>query len=485
MRTQRATTTITTGVAGSGKSYARCARFLADEFLPDETGVHCSNFPVNMEAVAAFVAKRTKRPVEEFAARMELIPRAVERTWMDETSGPWEFFAGRDIAGWHLAIDEAHNVCGVHHSPSHRKAWAQFCGELRHRGATVEFLSQNPEKLAKEVDREAGLRYSIVNSETRRDPFFKVPLGDWYELRAAFTGRYTPRVWQVEKRSVDGRWSEELAKSWPLTPEYFGLYNSYDAPKSGEAAGAAGKQYEFQKRSTLGVVLWFLRRNLFGMLPKLAVIGFLVFLLGGGGGTVAQAWTGFMSGVVSRNLANGPAAEQGKAEKGKAELSADALEEPLIEDPVVLRGHVATWKSEVERLRVEVGNLAGAREGLIRQLEEVRREVLRGSSLVMLADGVAVFDDGGRYAVGETVLTGEWRGMRIVEVDQADRAVVLSSGDRLRLGRFGADARERVQRAGAGGGGPGSAGVSDVVRRNAAEGRAAGDGRGPRAAGQR
>ena len=49
---------ITTGEPGAGKSYIRAARFLVDEFLVNTDGIHISNFPLNIEAIAEEVYRK-------------------------------------------------------------------------------------------------------------------------------------------------------------------------------------------------------------------------------------------------------------------------------------------------------------------------------------------------------------------------------------------------------------------------------------------
>ena len=67
----------------------------------------------------------------------------------------------------------------------------EWAGEVRHRGCTVEFLSQHETKVHSIIRNEASLKRYMFNGEDRRDPWLKVKMGDWYNLRAKFflTGR--------------------------------------------------------------------------------------------------------------------------------------------------------------------------------------------------------------------------------------------------------------------------------------------------------
>ena len=70
-------------------------------------------------------------PASEYDARVLAIPLGVLHDWELERSGPWEYFHDVDLTGAHIALDEAHNVVGVHHSKAHKQAWSSWLGEIR------------------------------------------------------------------------------------------------------------------------------------------------------------------------------------------------------------------------------------------------------------------------------------------------------------------------------------------------------------------
>jgi hypothetical protein len=251
----------TTGVAGSGKTYTRCARFLCDELLPETDKKLICNYPLYIPKIAEFVAARYSMTREKLLERMEIIPHEVLESWRLAESGPWEYFKARDIKNTHIAIDEIHNFCGKHQHKDHRRAWQLWLGEIRHRGATIEFLTQNPHKVAKELDYECGLRYRIENCENIRDPILGITCSDWYELRAAFfTNRYVPTIHQIESVNRDGKWCFSQEKTYTLDPQYFQFYDSFSAPVAG-GNKAEGKQYDFQKYSKAGLLARVAFRN--------------------------------------------------------------------------------------------------------------------------------------------------------------------------------------------------------------------------------
>ena len=260
-----ATVILTTGSAGSGKTYSRCARFLMDEFLPNENGRIISNYPINREAMAAEVARKSGKDYQAILDRIVIIPREELNKWMlrwerrdsKKAEGPWSFFKDKDIDCCHIAIDEIHNFCGVSTPKHQRQLWGNWLGEIRHRGATVEFLTQSPHKLAKEIVNEASVRISLVNCETKRDPIFGIPLAHWYEILGAFTGGYEKKIDFIEKRVIDGRWVNNHKSSFTLDPYYFQFYDSYAAPHSGGMAKVSKEVHECDKRSKSGILLWF------------------------------------------------------------------------------------------------------------------------------------------------------------------------------------------------------------------------------------
>ena len=147
----------------------------------------------------------------------------------------------------------------------------------------MELLSQDLDNIDRPVTRLAELQTEIVNSEQRRDPLFKIPMADWYEMKAKFlTGKYRPSVWQIHRRKANRRWHVvEQKPFWPQT-ELYSLYDSYSAPhKGGKKADGIKRQHE--KRGRLSLLLWFLRRHGLRLSPAVIVPPFFIwfFFLGG------------------------------------------------------------------------------------------------------------------------------------------------------------------------------------------------------------
>ena len=292
---------LTTGVPGSGKTYIRCARFLVDDFLINTKGIHYSNFPVNADAIAEDVHKKlsgklgffarlvfgskTVPTVEELKARIQVIPDDVMQSWRQGISGPWDFFKDVDLKYAHIAIDEIHEIIKVTTPFECLERWDEFLGTIRHRGCTIEGLTQDISSIDRCFTSRAAVRYELVPCEDLRDPYFNIPLYDWYQLKAAFTGEYHKSVVVHElKKTANGRFRKNHSKVFAITPEYFKYYNSYSKTLSGGNEENGTPQTEYQTKTKTGVLLWFLRRNIFSILPKIMLVILFIWLAFFGGG---------------------------------------------------------------------------------------------------------------------------------------------------------------------------------------------------------
>lgn len=432
----RSVITLTTGPAGSGKTYVRCARFLVDEWLPERKGIHYSNFPVFREKVSAFVARKLNQAADELLDRVQIIPDSVLNTWLNGQSGPWDYFRDKNLEGCHIAIDECHNFCGAKTNHKIRQQWQAWLGEIRHQGATVEFLSQSPEKVAREIHYEAGLRLSLVNSEDRRDPFLGILLGDWYELKAAFvTKQYETVVWEVERRNVDGKWVEQNKRVFTLDPIYFEFYDSFSRPVQG-GEKASGQQREFQKRSKSALVWWFLKRNPWPILSRVLMIGGFVYICTGGSSTLLNAMvhtfevagknnTGKPPVAPKKPAAQLPAVPQSEKPIEKSDLTqkpAQALPQPETAKPATR----ATVIRLDEPAKEEKAKPPAAQESAS---EETKKP--SSTRLVLVSRDRIALEDGRIIRVGE--LCGS---LHLVEVDVRRRECVFMGGRRVRLGEI-------------------------------------------------
>ena len=312
---------LTTGVPGCGKTYVRAARFLVDDFLVNGSGIHISNFPLNVDVIAEDVSKKINRSrgffgifrkkvtPEDIKKRLEIIPDDVLQSWRVGLSGPWDYFSGRDLKYAHIALDEIHNFINSRCSESVLKQWDDFLGEVRHRGCTFEGLTQDIGQVDSVLTGRASIRLELIPAEDLRDPFFKIRMLDWYELKAGFLGSFHKTVFMLEKRKSDSRWKTNHTSRFLITPEYFKYYNSFNASLQEKEQGVSDDdrvpQYEFQKRGKVSLFLWFLRRNWFTLFWRLLVAFFVIWLCFLGGlNFFIQKWISVSQSMYRSNAGN-------------------------------------------------------------------------------------------------------------------------------------------------------------------------------------
>lgn len=291
---------ITTGAPGTGKTYIRCARFLVDEFLINSSGTHYSNFPVNVDAVAdavhlkftskmggwlsRHVFRRSVPSLESIKSRIVIIPDDVIQSWRSEVSGPWDYFTGKDLTYSHVAIDEIHELIHSSSSPEYLKKWDDFLGTIRHRGCNFEGLTQDIARVDRCFTGRAAIRQVLVSCDDMRDPFFKIRVSDWCELKACFTGQFHKSVFLEEfSKQGSGRWKKSHTEKYYITPDYFGYYNSFSANHLEKDLDKSVNDdraplYQYQQRTKLGLVFWFLSRNLFSLSWRFFLWGFFLWL---------------------------------------------------------------------------------------------------------------------------------------------------------------------------------------------------------------
>ena len=231
---------FTTGAPGTGKTYRRAGHFIVNELLdpkcPSADRIWC-NYPIEFESwtdghgieqKGLYAIANEKYGLEEFEVdeKVRVFPKEVVESWLRfDTSSkaivtPSDFFNDNEIKldACHIAIDEIHNFC-----PSADKiaatSWSKWLGEIRHEGATIEFLSQHPSKVSKAIINHAALRRQMVHSGLRRDWWVNIQLEDWYNVGTVIGRKYRPSVWEVEEREVLGKWKVSSQVPFWFRPE--------------------------------------------------------------------------------------------------------------------------------------------------------------------------------------------------------------------------------------------------------------------------
>ena len=442
----KSTVVLTTGVAGTGKTYRRAAVEIF-RFLLEENGNYWSNFPFYADRIARECSQRTGKPAEYYLRRLKAFPKAeldswelsFDRQYAHKSRGPFTYFkpipyelwqsgdtsklphgwagkdypdtvvkfidekgqpmAGIDLTGAHIAIDECHNFCKASGStPKHqRELWGAWLGEIRHIGATVEFLTQSPHKLAKEIVNEAEVRIDLLNVEAERDPFFKIKMADWYELKASISGRYEAKVQMLEKRCIDGRWTNQHSEFFTRDPFYFQFYNSYNKPQAG-GVNTGGKLHEFQKRTKLSLFGWFVKRNLWSFGSRIGLTIFVMWVCFMGGGKIL--FNQFVGGLRQITNANTVAPE---TEQQKPTLPPTSTATSPQNTPVKKVANVTPPQAPAS---LQPGS------------KEASPVIVKPKCfIVMLTPNSVSFNDRNVYAIGETIGAGPLKGQRILSID--------------------------------------------------------------------
>ena len=427
----RSVVEFTTGPPGSGKSYRRCAVYLLDELLnPDVPGptYFWSNYPIEFDeweggqGLCALAKDKYGLEDWEVKERVRVFPEDVVDVWARSAdsrsiSGPWDYFRREEIslAETHVAIDEIHNFCPAESSKANR-AWNGWLGEIRHEGATIEFLTQSPHKVGKAISKHAELRRQLVTGTSRRDPFFNIAMGDWYNVLTLFGKPYQASSWQIEQRNELGRWKTTDQIPFWFRADYFEVYNSHSAS---HATGSAGTRqlepYELLTKKKLA--FWFLKRNGARFFWNRYACG-LVFLIG-----IYFATTNF--GVVSKWISGSLQSEK-KTSDVVSERELDVLDEIVSDLP-----DESEAKASLDQLRFEVAQIEAERDRKLDAVVEYVAKFYAVDEIVAIAPGEVIFASGQRASVGdwvELVVNNEKK--KIEQINYRKRFVTYADGSR-------------------------------------------------------
>lgn len=408
---------------GSGKSFS-LVKYIVDEWLPFNDGPVWSNLPLKIDEICEYLIKKGRDPEKlKVRERLKSIPKEVIHSWIDDTehkcSGPWEFFQGDMLTGAFVVIDECHNFCTSKSHKQHKKAWSDWLGEIRHREATIRFISQNEMKIATSIRQHCAKKRELVSGDVRRDPWFGIEMSDWYELKAKFSGQWSPVVFELEMAEINGRWKETNRKQFTLGEPYYSLYNSWSQPEgekgatSQAVAGGRKTRQKFEVFSWPRLIWWFVSRNFFALGSRFVIVGLFIFVVTNPA-SVIQSISGFFGnfapGAVSQ--ANDPDQVDGTKEAEETAATTDEGPEPET-DP--LEAALAEVKETQEKLNT-----------LIEQ-EEAH------GHLVAITPARAVFSSGATYLQGSKITEGFYAGHSITKIDMQAGYIQLSDKNRTKI----------------------------------------------------
>lgn len=425
-----AVTEFTAAISGSGKSYRRCAHYLATEFLPMQLGNIWTNFPIFVDAMIADVLEHHPDMVaSELRSRIRIIPDDVLKSWRDYSSGPWDYFSDKELDGDRIAIDEIHNYVPKQAPREIVQKWMEFLGELRHRGCNIEVLSQYDSKVHKSIRDEAGLKRDLFNCEQRRDPFFQILMGDWYNLRAKFiTGQYTSSVFEFEYIPVQGKWKLSHTLKFAFEPRFFKLYDSYSAPVAG-GKKATGPRHPYIEKTKRQLVFWFLWRNWFNILWRFVVVALIFWLCFlGGAGRCIDGFLGLQKSIMASQAGHAtPSKTAPVAPAGPPAVASDAP----VAQPVTVQAH----DDQVRELRAQITAHESTIEKLKSEIVDLHKQLDRQSDITLLGMSYALTRSGYYLQVGDVIPSGIHQGKRVASLDYRRRAIILDDGTRCNLSK--------------------------------------------------
>lgn len=441
------TVQFTNAIPGSGKTYGRGVRYLVEEWLPYQKGDFWSNYPLRVDAIVEYMGKRfPKLDPEEIRSRIKFFPDDVVKSWRHQESTVAEFFEDKDIRGAHIAIDEVHKFVNRDSPKGIVQKWQDWLGELRHDGATCEFLSQHEMKVHKSIRDHAGLQRFMFNTERKPDPFFGVLMEYWYELRAGFiTGEYRSKVVEAVKQDSMGKLvlSPELGRTYVLDPELFPLYDSY-SQRDGSAGKGGGRQHVFQTETKTGLLWWFFRHNWHKVGPRLLILFAAIWICFFGGMTVCM--NGFMA--LMKSMAPGgdknkPAQELANIPANTAILASQADASGATPSPAPVQNNgsslfnqPATGKTNPKGPDTAADLVAKLQAEIVardKTIEQMKADGARFAEVVALFGDQITLRCGVTVEINEQIPLGPLKGRTVKGISHAKRRVILDDGTVLPL----------------------------------------------------
>ena len=294
----------TFGSPGAGKTYSR-VKWLVDDFLVNNpSGMYITNIPLNIPVISEYLSRILSKgdivvSPDDIASRLHIIPDDVLIYWeklnqvdnkdllsFDSTTFPPAAYLQQfNLEGAHIAIDEFHKYFSKRGPKQLKKLWNDWFAEIRKTGCVFEGITQSYGQMADEFLDKCAIRLELLNHADLKDPFFYVRMGDWYELKAGLTGKSSLQRVSARETIRSSTDSGRIAwhptgrnQTFVLSSDYFRFYNSFR-----NLTGVSGKRQTPSEIYGRKVIFWFLRRNIFNIVPRVLLVVLVAwFLLGGG-----------------------------------------------------------------------------------------------------------------------------------------------------------------------------------------------------------
>lgn len=411
--------TFVTGVPGVGKSY-RQIYYIIKEIIPElrEDAKIYTNLPLVKEKFVEYFED------ESLNDRLVLISEEEQKGWReskkikgkaDDVLGPWSYFRDKETSGCAFILDEIHELCRNTDPQAHKDRWEEFLATVRHLGfMSVEFLTQAEAEVARVIKSRAGIKVSLEDNESMLDKIFKIPLSDWYNLDAKYTGKYKKSYLESTYKKHDGRWSRKPMKSIRryIDPKFFPFYDSYNHTAGTETTATKHEEIKpFQKHSFIGIHWWFIKRNFIELIYKGVLICFFFwFILLGG---FQYCFTSFVSGL-SGSLMNSK----------NTDLTPEEIKTKQIENLEFAKEVESKRKNQEQELKKMDSKESEQKETV--QNKEVFKTVVEPvkvkpllSKIVLITDHYIMTDDGKTLNVGDL-----FNKKKILKIDYIKRGII-------------------------------------------------------------
>ena len=233
------TCTVITGAPGSGKTLG-WVRWLVDDFLRKKSsGRIITNVRLNLDIICDYVCTSANTFLSRRFGFVPAYDSLYERFILmneDDCRSLRETF---DVSSWfnarlggiedcYICLDEVHTYVATGFSVNYLRSWGNFLAVLRHSHARFCGISQDISQIDRVLKSRVENRIEYVSADALRDPYFRIPIGEWCRLFSACLGRYVrPVCLKNYVRSVNGAWRVSSSESHMLSDRYFGFYDSY------------------------------------------------------------------------------------------------------------------------------------------------------------------------------------------------------------------------------------------------------------------
>jgi hypothetical protein len=445
-----------TAPSGTGKSYAIVC-YLVSEILPHTDLTVWHNLPLKPKEIAQFVFPGDVEKQGEVIRRLKRIPTEELLAWRHLRSSPNLFFANRiendieikPLENSIIFLDEAQDYVGVSvcsDRPKDEKdnigIWMDFISQLRHCSSQIWFITQSMANLDSKIVNISNVRIVLKDRDVECLPVVKIPMADVQELIASFTGKYWGAVKLMVKQRVDDKSFDLIdERQYIRKTSIYKLYDSYNARIDGSGGVKNTVLMEHQKRSHIGMIWWFFRRNTGRMLPGLLKILFIVTL----------PWSfGYAQTLPVKLMQFTPINKFNTKEKINVEKSGKnngVPDKAAVVAPVAKEDLTVTVKrleqslQQYQKIEMDMNSQLSIKanelkvqtelaEKYNKEIERLQKVIKDSSALKMITDNSITLQNGETFFIGE-VIDDEKRTLK--EVNFERRFALLSDGSVLRM----------------------------------------------------